>query len=114
MKESKEDIFFHWIKVYLVDNAIMYSNNFHWIVICPMDRIYKLSNNVDLVKYIVRTYNMIAGKDYQSFEHVILVAGLVEGQFLSYYFPGQALLDERVPHQLKDLNPTAGLLNYLE
>lgn len=55
MKESKEDIFFHWIKVYLVDNAIMYSNNFHWIVICPMDRIYKLSNNVDLVKYIVRT-----------------------------------------------------------
>lgn len=63
MKESKEDIFFHWIKVYLVDDAIMYSNNFHWIVICPMDRIYRLSNNVDLVKYIVRTYNMIAGKD---------------------------------------------------
>lgn len=64
MKESKEDIFFHWIKVYLlVDNAIMYSNNFHWIVIFPMDRTYKVSNNVDLVKYTVRTYNMIAGKD---------------------------------------------------
>lgn len=63
MEQSKNDIFFQWIKVYLVDNAIMYSNNFHWIVICPMDRTYKLSNNVDLVKYIVRTYNMIAGKD---------------------------------------------------
>ena len=63
MKEPKKDIFFQWIKVYLVDNAITYSNNFHWIVICPMDSTYKLSNNVDLVKYNVRTYNVIAGKD---------------------------------------------------
>ena len=28
-----------------------------------MDSTYKLSNNVDLVKYNVRTYNVIAGKD---------------------------------------------------